>query len=82
MDRMPVKSGHIESVGYENGVMEVAFKGGLVWQYKGITPEAHAEIMDSDSIGGAINARVRDESVVGMRLEPEIFETVGGMGAG
>ena len=35
MNRKPVSSTNIESIGWENNILEIAFNAGAIWQYIG-----------------------------------------------
>lgn len=53
MDLKPVVSGHIAAVGYdvEKQRLEVIFQNGARYEYFGVPPEIHEEMMDAPSIG-------------------------------
>lgn len=57
MERQPVKSSFIASVGYDPAakMLEVQFINGKVYQYFDISPETFAELQSSESIGKALN---------------------------
>lgn len=55
MDRMPIQSSHLKSVGYKNGVLEVEFKNGQV--YQGECEREHYEnLIAAESAGKYFNA--------------------------
>jgi len=61
MDRHPVSSSNIVSVGYDDAgaVLEVEFKQGKVYQYLDV-PRAHFDgIMSAGSPGGYLNDNVK-----------------------
>jgi len=62
MERMPVKSSQIKSIGYdrEKKVLEVEFNSGSVYHYAGVEPEVHASLMASESIGKHFHANIRN----------------------
>jgi len=62
MDREPVESSNIESIGYDagSGVLEVEFKGGSVYQYSGIPQEVYNELMEAGSVGSFIHRRIKN----------------------
>jgi hypothetical protein len=53
MDMTPVKSSHIESVGYDaaSKTMAVKFKSGGLYHYHDVSSAHHAELMSAESIG-------------------------------
>lgn len=62
MERQPVKSSQIASVGYdpEKQVLEIEFRhGGNIYHYANVPPEKHAALMASDSIGKHFHAHIR-----------------------
>lgn len=58
MDRQPVQSSNVKSVGYEDGVLEVEFKGGL-YRYSEVPRSLFDELLDAESVGKFINDRVK-----------------------
>lgn len=61
MDRTPVGSSSVVSVGYEpaTGTLEIEFHGGAVYRYLGVPPHVHAELMAAGSIGRYVNLHVK-----------------------
>lgn len=55
MNRTPVQSSNVVSIGYEGGVLEVEFKSG-VYRYFGVAPEVYQTLLIAPSVGKAINA--------------------------
>jgi hypothetical protein len=72
MERQPVKSTNVKSVGYdaEEKVLEVEFKSGGIYQYAGVQPEMYAELLEADSVGRFISQVVR-AGRRGLRIEEE-----------
>jgi len=58
MKRQLVISSNIESIGYENGILEVEFRSGSVYQYHDVPKEVFDSILSSESIGKAVNSSV------------------------
>jgi hypothetical protein len=54
MERKPVKSSAIKSIGHdaEKNILEVEFHSGQVYQYHGFTADHIAEFQRQESIGG------------------------------
>lgn len=60
MNRAAVKSGNIRSIGFENGVMEIEFSNGGIYQYTGPrVAEYYEGIMKADSPGKYFAAVIR-----------------------
>ena len=72
MERQPVKSTNVESVGYndEEKVLEVKFRSGGVYQYAGVQPEMYADLLNAESIGRFVSQVVR-AGRKGLRIEEE-----------
>jgi hypothetical protein len=58
MIRTPVQSSNVRSVGWEAGVLEVEFKGG-VYRYVGVPREIFDALLASNSKGQFINEHVK-----------------------
>ena len=60
--RVPVESTSVKSVGYDpdTGTMEVEFVSGAVYEYLGVPPKVHRELVGAESIGGYFTQYVRD----------------------
>ena len=72
MERQPVKSTNVESVGYdkEEKVLEVKFKSGGVYQYAGVQPEMYADLLKAESVGRFVSQVVRSGRR-GLKIEEE-----------
>lgn len=62
MDRIPVSSSNIVSVGYDSNTMtlEVEYKGASVYQYFDVPESMYQALMQSDSKGAFMHANVKD----------------------
>lgn len=62
MDREPVSSSHLVSVGYnpESETLEVEFKSGLVYEYYNVPQFMHERLMQAPSAGTFFNAEIRN----------------------
>jgi hypothetical protein len=62
MDRAPVESSTLASVGYDvtTSVLELDFRSGEVYQYLGAPHPIHRELMDAESKGRYFNQKIRD----------------------
>ena len=72
MERQPVKSTNVDSVGYnaEEKILEVAFRNGGVYQYAGVQPEMYADLLKAESIGRFVSQVVR-AGRRGLKVEEE-----------
>ncbi len=66
MNRAPVESSQIKSIGFENGVLEIEFvshaKDGRlpsIYQYVNVTTEDHAALIGAESIGRHFGAFIK-----------------------
>ena len=60
MQRVPVESTCLATVGYEDGTLEVEFTNGSVYRYFDVPERVHEELMAADSHGTFFNQRIRD----------------------
>lgn len=56
MNRQPVSSSRITSVGWENNVLEIEFKNGAVYQYSGVSRSEYINFINSSSLGSALSS--------------------------
>ena len=56
MERIPVSSSNVVSVGYDEPslTLEVEYRAG-VYQYTGVPPETYSDLMNAGSIGAFMN---------------------------
>ena len=55
MQRQPVSSSRISSVGWEDDVMEVGFPDGAVYQYYNVSQSEYEAFLNSPSLGSALS---------------------------
>lgn len=60
MERIPVSSSNLASVGYQDGILEVAFKSGSVYQYTGVPESVYEALMSATSHGKFFAAFIRN----------------------
>ncbi len=62
MDRIPVKSSNIDSVGYDdnNKVLEIEFHSGGVYQYSKVEQELYDKLMRASSKGQFFHRFIKD----------------------
>ena len=62
MNRVPVSSSNIASVGYDatSQLLEVEFKNGATYQYFDVPRWAYDEMLSAGSVGKYFNANIRD----------------------
>ena len=61
MERLPVYSSAIQSIGYdpEQQLLEIEFQRGAVYRYYDVPPEIHQALITAESIGRYYEAEVR-----------------------
>ena len=62
MNRTPVSSSNVASVGYDPNSMtlEVEFKDGSIYQYFDVPETVYQELMRASSVGEFIHANIRN----------------------
>jgi hypothetical protein len=62
MQRQMVESSNLRSVGYdaERSLMEVEFKNGSIYQYKGVPQAVYDELMRANSHGQYFNSKIKN----------------------
>jgi len=73
MERTPVKSSNVASVGYDEQTktLEIAFQSGGVYQYAGVEPQTHLDLMGAESIGGFVNQNIVKAGFKSQKMDPE-----------
>lgn len=66
MEREPVSSSLVESVGYDpdEEMLEVELKNGRVYQYLEVSESTYQEFLAADSLGRYFNRHIRELSHV------------------
>jgi len=61
MERTPVQSNHMVSVGYDTGArkLQIEFHNGQVYEYHGVPEYFHKTLMDADSHGEFFHKNVK-----------------------
>ncbi|EJA2381462.1 KTSC domain-containing protein [Klebsiella oxytoca] len=61
MDRQPVVSSNIRSVGYDANdfILEIEFNNGAIYQYFDIPENIYSDLISSDSIGGYLARHIK-----------------------
>lgn len=61
MNRTPVNSSNVLSIGYDNGTatLEVEFSSGSVYEYFDVPQSVYEQLMASASVGSALNDLVK-----------------------
>lgn len=61
MTRNAIESSNIKSVGYDKAslTLEIEFGSGGVYQYYGVLPEHHSDLMAAESIGKHFHAHIK-----------------------
>ncbi len=63
MERQPVSSSMMRSVGYDptSETLEVEFNSGAVWQYREVPQEVYEQLISSDSLGSYFRQLIKDQ---------------------
>jgi len=61
MDRVPVSSSNLASVGYDSGssTLEIEFNGGGVYQYYDVPEHVHTDLMGAGSLGSYLHHNIK-----------------------
>jgi hypothetical protein len=61
MDRLPVDSSSVLSIGYDAGtfILEIEFHNGHVYRYFNVPEAAHRLLLKASSIGGFVNTIIK-----------------------
>lgn len=71
MNRQPIDSSSIRSVGFDKGTLEVEFTSGTVYQYQDIPESLYRTLLESESVGSFFQRNIRPQ-YTGVKLpEPE-----------
>lgn len=62
MERSPISSSNIASVGYDapNAILEIEFLSGGVYQYFGVPEHIYAELLNAGSAGGYFARHIKN----------------------
>jgi hypothetical protein len=62
MERQPVSSSNLTSVGYDGGseILEVEFKNGNIYQYYNVPQVMFDALLQAPSVGSFFNANIRN----------------------
>lgn len=62
MDRQPVSSSNLSSVGYDSSAekLEVEFKNGYVYEYYNVPQVMFEQLIQAPSVGTFFNANIRN----------------------
>lgn len=62
MDRIPVSSSNLSSVGYDEDdrILEIEFNSGGVYQYYDVPHRIHQELMNASSHGKYFHSNIKD----------------------
>jgi hypothetical protein len=78
MERTPVKSSNVASVGYEESTktLEVQYKGkpskpGAIYQSYGVEPQTHADLLAAPSIGKFLHENIVKGGYKTQKMDPE-----------
>jgi len=63
MDRIPVNSSNIESIGYDDSsqTLEISFLNGGIYQYYGVPYKIYQGLMNADSHGRFLHQNIKNK---------------------
>lgn len=61
IERQPVSSSNIASVGHEGDTLEIEFKNGGIYQYHGVPSDVFDKLVSSKSIGGFLHTSIKSK---------------------
>jgi len=61
MKLVPVSSSNVAAIGYEDGITEVQFKNGAVYQYLNTTQQLFDDFCTASSKGRFVHQRLKDK---------------------
>lgn len=66
MNRRPVQSSHIQSVGYDpvSRKLEVEFSAGDIYEYANVTVSEYAGLISAKSVGTYFDQRIKNSKTV------------------
>jgi len=70
MNRTPVNSTRVLSIGWADGIMEVEFKGGSIYQYHPVDESTYSDLVSSASVGSDIQLIIRTEGIICNKISP------------
>ena len=71
IDLIAVESSNVMAIGYADGVLAVKFRGGTLYEYRGVPPEVHAALMAAASKGSFLARHVvRNSAYQVMKIAP------------
>ena len=74
MQRQPVESEAVNSIGHQETVLEVEFSDGRVYRYFPVPESTYRDLMNADSIGNFVATKIKpnfDVQRTGPRGSPE-----------
>lgn len=69
MNRNPVQSSNIKSMGYEGGTLEIEFSNGTVYSYANVPPETYKAMTEAKSVGSFFSFAIRGK-FEGVKVPP------------
>jgi hypothetical protein len=63
MEREPVQSSNLATVGYDpqTEILEIEFQNGMIYQYFNVSPGVYDEFRTASSLGRYFNAMIRNK---------------------
>lgn len=61
MNRAKVESSNIASVGYGQGILEIEFNSGAIYQYEDVPVATYVELLQAESVGKYFNKNIKSK---------------------
>ena len=74
MNRSPVQSSHIKSIGHEGTVLEIEYANGDIYRFDNVSDDSFSGIESAKSVGKAVNFVIKQDGVTGEKVEKPIVE--------
>jgi hypothetical protein len=59
LDRIPVVSSNLQSVGFESNILEIEFKSGGIYQYLNVPAEIYQKLINAPSKGKYFHSNIK-----------------------
>ena len=59
MQRQPVESEAVHSIGYDKTILEIEFRDGRVYRYFPVPEAIYRDLMNAESIGNFVATRIK-----------------------
>ena len=60
MERVKVESSQVSSIGYQDGILEVEFNTGSIYEYRNVPQEHFKNLLNCDSVGKLFGSLIKN----------------------